>query len=75
MDPMRDSATQPNSNKPEQPGFLTVKETAWYLRLCEKQVRRLIARGELPAYRFGTALRIKKEDIDAYAEARRIHPV
>ena len=50
----------------EQPSFLSVKETAWHLRLCEKQVRRLISRGELPAYRFGTALRIKKEDIDVY---------
>jgi excisionase family DNA binding protein len=38
-------------------------------------IRRLISRGELPAYRFGTALRIKKEHINAYAEARRIHPV
>jgi len=36
--------------------FLTVSETAQYRRLCEKQVRRLIWRGELPAYRFGTAL-------------------
>jgi excisionase family DNA binding protein len=54
------------------PAFQTVKETALYLRLCEKQVRRVISRGELPAYRFGTALRIKKEDVDAYAESRRI---
>jgi excisionase family DNA binding protein len=61
--------------KHEEPDFLTVKETARHLRLCEKQVRRLISRGELPAYRFGSALRIKKEDIDAYAEARRIRPV
>lgn len=59
----------------EQSSFLTVKETASYLRLCEKQVRRVIWRGELPAYRFGTALRIKKEDIDAYAGERRINPL
>ena len=70
---MRENTTPTNRNQPEQPGFHTVKETAWYLRLCEKQVRRLIWRGELVAYRFGTALRIKKEDIDAYAESRRIH--
>ena len=49
-----------------------VKETACHVRLCEKQVRRLIWRGELAAYRFGTALRIKKEDIDTYAESRRL---
>ena len=46
--------------KSDQLSFLTVKETAGYLHLCEKQVRRLISRGELPAYRFGTALRIKR---------------
>ena len=66
-----DDGEQPRpTDKPEEPAFHTVKETAPYLRLCEKQVRRLIWRGELAAYRFGTALRIKKEDIDAYAELR-----
>ena len=70
---MRENTTPTDRGKTEVPGFHTVKETASYLRLCEKQVRRLIWRGELPAYRFGTALRIKKEDIDAYAESRRIH--
>jgi excisionase family DNA binding protein len=55
--------------------FLNVSETARYVRLCEKQVRRLIWRGELPAYRFGNALRIKKKDIEAYAEAERIRHV
>ena len=69
------NATLSNGDETEDPCFRTVKETACYLRLCEKQVRRVISRGELPAYRFGTALRIKKEDIDAYAEARRIHPL
>ena len=70
---MKINANPAEGNKPEQPGFLTVKETACHLRLCEKQVRRLIWRGELAAYRFGTALRIKKEDIDTYAESRRLH--
>jgi excisionase family DNA binding protein len=56
----------------EKSDFRTVKETAQHLRLCEKQIRRLIERGELPAYRFGGALRIKKKDTDAYVEAQRI---
>jgi excisionase family DNA binding protein len=68
-------ATPTHCSKPEEPCFLTVKETACYLRLCEKQVRRLISRGELPAYRFGTALRIKKKDIDAYVRTQRIRAV
>ena len=63
------------SEKPAGPAFHTVKETAGYLRLCEKQVRRLVSRGELPAYRFGTALRIKREDIDSYVRAKQVHHV
>jgi excisionase family DNA binding protein len=70
---MTKNTTQSNNNKPEQLGFYTVKETAQHLRLCEKQIRRLIDRGELPAHRFGTALRIRKQAIDEYAEERRVH--
>ena len=72
---MREDFISSDTKKPEHLGFRTVKETAGHLRLCEKQVRRLISRGELPAYRFGTALRIKNQDIIAYAESRRIHPI
>ena len=64
-----------NSKNTEAFAFLTVKETATHLRLCEKQVRRLIVRGELPAYQLGTALRISKDDINAYVAARRVNPV
>jgi excisionase family DNA binding protein len=63
------------SDQSEQTEFYTVSETARHLRLCEKQVRRLIWRGELPAFRFGTALRINKADIAAYVASRRITPV
>ena len=69
---MTENPISSTREEPEQPGFHTVKETARCLRLCEKQVRRLISRGELPAYRFGAALRIKRQDIDAYADANRI---
>lgn len=60
--------------KSDQPSFLTVSETAQHLRLCEKQVRRLIWRGELKAFRFGTALRIHKGDVAAFVAGRRIKP-
>lgn len=59
----------------EQTEFYTVSETARHLRLCEKQVRRLIWRGELAAFRFDTALRINKADIAAYVASRRITAV
>jgi excisionase family DNA binding protein len=72
IDPMTENTAHCKRDQPEQAAFYTVKETAQHLRLCEKQIRRLIERGDLPAYRFGTALRIKKQAIDAYAEARRV---
>ena len=63
------------NKKPQAFNFLTVKEAAAHLRLCDKQVRRLIARGELPAHKFGRALRIGKDDIEAYVASRRLFPV
>ena len=45
----------------------TVAQTAQYLKVCDKTVRRLIASNKLVASRIGgRSLRIKKEDIDAY---------
>jgi excisionase family DNA binding protein len=61
--------------QPHPPEFYTVSEAAQYLRLCEKQVRRLIWRGELAAFRFGTALRINRADVAAYVASRRIAAV
>lgn len=55
--------------------FLTVKETAAHLSLCEKQIRRLIKKGDLVAYRFGGAIRISKKDIEAYMAGRRVSNV
>ena len=60
------------NKKPREVNFLTVKEAAAYLRLCDKHVRRLIARGDLPAHKFGRALRIGKEDLKAYVASRRL---
>jgi excisionase family DNA binding protein len=69
---MRADATNTDHGSPDEPDFRTVKEAARYLRLCEKQVRRLISRGDLQAYQFGTALRIKRRDIESYARVNRI---
>ena len=38
-DRVKERATTSDQPKPEQPIFHTVKETATYLRLCQKQVR------------------------------------
>ena len=72
---MTENTVPSNHDKSQQPAFQTVKETARHLRLCEKQVRRLIQRGELAAYQFGTAVRIKRDDIDAYVRAQLVKSV
>lgn len=47
--------------------IFTVAQTAQYLKVCEKTVRRLIASRKLIASRIGgRSLRIRKEDIDIY---------
>ena len=49
--------------------IFTVAQTAQYLQVCEKTVRRLISSNKLIASRVGAGnrfLRIKKSDIDDY---------
>lgn len=49
--------------------IFTVAQTAQYLQVCEKTVRRLISSNKLIASRVGAgnrSLRIKKSDIDDY---------
>ena len=46
--------------------ILTVAQAAEYLKVCDKTVRRLIAKQELIASKVGNSWRIQKEDIDKY---------
>jgi excisionase family DNA binding protein len=48
--------------------FLTVKQVCENLQLSERKVRELIARGDLAAYKFDGALRVKEKDLEAYVE-------
>ncbi|OFU60014.1 helix-turn-helix domain-containing protein [Corynebacterium sp. HMSC14H10] len=45
--------------------LLTIEQAATYLQLSELTIRRRISDGTLPAYRWGRAVRIRQEDIDA----------
>lgn len=46
--------------------LLSIKEVADYLKISEDEVKRLVDKGEIPAYRIGdTFLRFRKEQIDA----------
>jgi len=48
--------------------FLTVKNVCDCLQLSERKVRELIARGDLQAYKFDGALRVKEKDLESYVE-------
>ena len=43
-----------------------IDETAEYLGVCERTIRRLINKGELPAFRIGRSLRIRKKDLQQF---------
>ena len=46
--------------------IMTIQQAANYLQVCDKTVRRLISKKELPASKIGKSWRIKKMDIDEY---------
>lgn len=46
--------------------MMTVAQTAEYLKVCDKTVRRLISKKELAASKVGNSWRIQKENIDKY---------
>lgn len=46
--------------------MMTVAQTAEYLKVCDKTVRRLISKKELAASKVGNSWRIQKENIDQY---------
>lgn len=46
--------------------IFTVPQTAAYLKVCDKTVRRLIDKKILTASKVGSSWRIQKKDIDFY---------
>src|SRR2546430_1498322 len=52
--------------------LLTTEEVAEWLRVDVVTVRRLISRGELPAYRIGNEYRFKTSELEAYLQRQRV---
>ena len=48
--------------------IFTIAQTAEYLKVCDKTVRRLISKKELSASKVGKSWRIRKRDIDDYLQ-------
>lgn len=58
------------------PALLTVAEVAQRLRVTDKLVRRLIARGDLTAIKLSRrTLRVEAASVDAYIDAHRVRRV
>lgn len=65
-------AAQPPTRTGRSPLFLpkqmlTVAETASFLQVSEKTIRRMIARGALPVVRIGRSIRINPQEIEKIA--------
>lgn len=51
--------------------LMTIAQAAKYLKVCDKTVRRLIAKKELAASKVGNSWRIQKADINSYLNERK----
>lgn len=60
------TAIAPSTEHPKKRRWVTQAEAAQYLGITDRTVRRLVASGELKAYRLGPRLlRIDQADVDA----------
>jgi excisionase family DNA binding protein len=57
------------SESRELPKFPTINQSAQYLNLCDRTIRRMIADGRLKAYRIGgkSTIRVDRESLMALA--------
>jgi excisionase family DNA binding protein len=49
-------------------------DAARYLGLTLRTLYRLIDEGQVPAYKFGRVIRLRRHEIDAFIEQQRIQP-
>ncbi len=54
--------------------WLSTADAAKALGITPRTLYRFINQGDLPAYRFGRVIRVKRVDVDAFVEASRIEP-
>lgn len=52
----------------------TIKEVAGYLKVHERTVYRLAAKGDLPAFKVANTWRFRREDIEHWIEKRMSSP-
>lgn len=54
--------------------WLSTADAAKALGITPRTLYRFINQGDLPAYRFGRVIRVKRVDVDAFIESSRIEP-
>ncbi len=54
--------------------LMTVEQVAAYLQLNKLTVYKFVRSGELPAARLGRSFRVRRADVDAFLEARKVAP-
>lgn len=66
-------ALPPGGSTPAAPALaplLTIPEVADLLRLSERQVRRMVATGDLPVLRFGRSVRVSRDVVELMMRSR-----
>lgn len=63
-----------DSELPNAPGYMTVKEVARSLDISERMVHTYIQDGRLPGYKLGRITAIKEEDFRAFQRAKKGRP-
>jgi excisionase family DNA binding protein len=54
--------------------FLTKQQAGEYLSLSTKTIERLILRGEIPAYKVGRRIRIRRDELEDWIKAQQVQP-
>lgn len=54
--------------------WMGTPDVTTYLGLQLRTLYRLIDEGQLPAYKFGRVIRLKREEVEAFVEGARIRP-
>ncbi len=54
--------------------WLGTKEAARYLGITQRTLYKLINAGQLPAYKIGRVIRVRRDEVDAFLDAARIKP-
>lgn len=52
------------------PAWVSLAAAAERLSLCDRTIRRAIARGELRGFKFGKAVRVRLDELDAWADSQ-----